>query len=312
MKKETKKIPKGAGTIGIVGLGKMGAGIARHLHEQGWDVVGYNRSGEIRAMLAHEGIETVASLTELVEALPVPRTVWLMVPAKGPTEEVLFGKGALATLLAKGDTVIDGGNAFYKDSVAHGKKLAKYGINFFDVGFSGGPSGARNGGCLMVGGEKKLFTRYEPLFVALARPDAYQFFNGVGAGHFVKMVHNGIEYGMMQSLAEGFAVLKKSPYQIDLEHAATIYNNGSVIESRLVGWMQGALATYGKDLAKVSGAVAHTGEGEWTVTTAKSLKVAAPVIEAAFKFRVDSKKKPSYTGKLLSALRNQFGGHAIK
>ena len=302
----------GGKVIGIVGLGKMGAGIARQLHEKGWEVCGYNRSPEPREALAAEGIETFAVLQELVERLPVPRTIWLMVPAKKPTSDILFGKGGLTTLLSKGDTVIDGGNSFYKDSVANGKKLAKYGIKFMDVGFSGGPSGARNGGCLMIGGDAALFAKNEQLFKDLARPGAYQFFKGVGAGHFVKMVHNGIEYGMMQALAEGFAVLKKSPYKLDLGNVAEIYNNGSVIESRLVGWMKGAFETYGTDLKKVSGTVAHTGEGQWTVQTAKSLKVPVPVIGASFKFRVNSAKKPSYTGKLLSALRNQFGGHSVK
>ncbi|MFA6408286.1 MAG: decarboxylating 6-phosphogluconate dehydrogenase [Candidatus Paceibacterota bacterium] len=307
--KDTKQNKK---MIGIVGLGKMGAGIARQLHEKGWNVCGYNRSAPTRATLAQEGIETVATLEELVERIPVPRTIWLMVPAKKPTHEMLFGKVGLATLLAKGDSVIDGGNSFYKDSVVNGKKLAKYGIKFMDVGFSGGPSGARNGGCLMIGGDATLFNKYETLFKDLSRPGAYKFFKGVGAGHFVKMVHNGIEYGMMQALAEGFAVLKKSPYKLDLTRVAEIYNNGSVIESRLVGWMKGAFETYGADLKKVSGTVAHTGEGQWTVQIAKSLKVPAQVIGASFKFRVDSVKKQSYTGKLLSALRNQFGGHAVK
>lgn len=302
----------GTKTIGIVGLGKMGAGIARSLHEKGWEVQGYNRSPEIREKLAHEGISTVGTLEELVESLPVPRTVWLMVPAKKPTEEVLFAKDGLVTLLSKGDTVIDGGNSFYQDSVKNAEKLKAYGIKFMDVGFSGGPSGARNGGCLMIGGNPKLFEYYEPLFKDLARPGAYQFFKGVGAGHFVKMVHNGIEYGMMQALAEGFAILKASPYKLDLTRVTQIYNNGSVIESRLVGWMQNALETYGQNLAKVSGTIGHTGEGQWTVQTAKSLKVSAPVISASYKFRVDSAKKPSFTGKLISALRNQFGGHSIK
>ena len=299
-------------TIGIVGLGKMGAGIARHLHEQGFEVIGFNRSPEIRETLAQEGISTVGTLEELVEALPVPRTVWLMVPAKKPTEDILFAKDGLVRLLSKGDTVIDGGNAFYKDTIANGKKLAKYGIRFMDVGFSGGPGGARNGGCLMIGGDDKLFKEYEPLFAALAAPDAYRFFKGVGAGHFVKMVHNGIEYGMMQALAEGFAVLKKSPYKLDLKKVAEIYDNKSVIESRLTRWMKDAFDTYGSDMKGVSGTVAHTGEGQWTVETAKALKVEAPIIAGSLKFRKDSKKKPSYTGKLLSALRNQFGGHSIK
>ncbi len=309
---DRKKIAAKGRTIGIVGLGKMGANVARRLREHGWNVRGYARSAATRALIGKEGITTARSLRELVTMLPTPRTVWVMVPAKGPTEEVLFGKEGLASLLVAGDTVIDAGNSFYKDSVVHAKKFAKRGINFLDVGFSGGPGGARNGGCLMIGGGERLAKRFELLFKDTARLDAYQFFKGAGAGHFVKMVHNGIEYGMMQSLAEGFAVLKRSKYRLDLERVAAIYNNGSVIESRLVGWMQDALQTYGEDLKKVSGTVGHTGEGAWTVETARELKVSAPVITDSFKFRVDSAKKSSYTGKLLSALRNQFGGHSIK
>lgn len=299
-------------TIGIVGLGKMGANVARRLREHGWSVLGYAQSAATRTLIEKEGIATASSLRELVTMLPAPRTVWVMVPAKGPTEEVLFGKEGLSSLLLAGDTVIDAGNSFYKDSVVHAKKFAKHGINFLDVGFSGGPGGARDGGCLMIGGDEKLAKRFEPLFRDAARLNAYQFFKGAGAGHFVKMVHNGIEYGMMQSIAEGFAVLKKSKYHLDLERVAAIYNNGSVIESRLVGWMHGALQTYGEDLKNVSGTVAHTGEGAWTVTTAQILTVPVPIIAASLQFRIASEKKPSYTGKLLSALRNQFGGHSVK
>ena len=299
-------------TIGIVGLGKMGANIARRLRERGWQVYGYDSSEDIRTTLMTEGITTASSLHEFVMMLTVPRTVWLMVPAKKPTEGVLFSKDGLASILGKDDVVIDGGNSFYKDSILHAKKLARRGIHFLDVGFSGGPEGARNGGCLMIGGDRALFERLEFLFKDLAKPNAYQFFRGIGAGHFVKMIHNGIEYGMMQSIAEGFAILEKSKYKLDLERVADIYNNGSVIESRLIRWMQGAFAQHGGNLKKVSGTVGHTGEGEWAIHTAHDLKIPVPVITASLKFRVESTKKPSYTGKLLSALRNQFGGHSVK
>jgi 6-phosphogluconate dehydrogenase len=180
-----------------------------------------------------------------------------------------------------------------------------------DAGVSGGPGGARRGASVMVGGREEDFERLEDLFAAIAAPAAYQFFEGYGAGHFVKMVHNGIEYGMMQALAEGFTILKKSEYQLDLSKVAEIYNNGSVIESRLVGWLQSGLKVFGEDLKGVSGSVGHTGEGEWTVKTAEAMKIKADIIAAALEFRKKSASSPSYTGQVLSALRNQFGGHSL-
>ena len=208
---------------------------------------------------------------------------------------------------------MDGGNSFYKDSIEHGKKLAEKGIRFIDVGFSGGPGGARTGACLMVGGDQSAFNEFEPLFQDLSKDgDAYEFFPGAGSGHFVKMVHNGIEYGMMQAIAEGFGVLKASPYEINLTRAADIYNKGSVIESRLIGWTGAALRESGEDLADISGEIGHTGEGEWTVKTAHELGVASPVIEDSFNFRVQSKGNATFVGKVVSALRGQFGGHAVK
>lgn len=181
-----------------------------------------------------------------------------------------------------------------------------------DVGTSGGPSGARNGACLMVGGDKKIYEYLLPLLVDIALPNAVEFFKGAGAGHFVKMVHNGIEYGMMQAIAEGFTILKKSSYNLNLNRVADIYNNGSVIESRLTNWLKNAFHVYGEDLALISGSVAHTGEGAWTVDAAKAMKLKAKIIEESFKFRVESEKNPSFGGKVLSALRNQFGGHSVK
>ncbi|MCR4325467.1 MAG: decarboxylating 6-phosphogluconate dehydrogenase [Patescibacteria group bacterium] len=305
--------------IGVIGLGKMGGGIALHLLEQGWVVRGYDFNDASVRELARKGMKSAASPAELISRMSSPKVVWLMVPARAnkkgvrpPVDEVLFGRDGIAKLLSKGDTVIDGGNSYYKEDVGRAKKLEKRGVTFIDVGFSGGPSGARNGGCLMIGGDAPTFKKLEPLFKALASPDGYQFFKGAGAGHFVKMVHNGIEYGMMQAIAEGFAIMKKSKYKPDLKRVADIYQHGSVVESRLVGWLGKAFSERGEDLKSVSGSVGHTGEGEWTAKTARELKVPAKVIEESFKFRVQSAKKPSYTGKVLSAIRNQFGGHSIK
>ncbi|MBI2459736.1 MAG: glucose-6-phosphate dehydrogenase [Parcubacteria group bacterium] len=306
-----KKTQANTREIGLVGLGKMGANLATRLLTNGWRVIGLDHFSLTTKKLEKDGIIGAYSSEELVKKLSAPRLIWLMVPAGQPVDQVIFGKDGLARLLMPGDIIIDGGNSFYKDSIARFKKLKKLGIYFIDVGVSGGPQGASTGACLMIGGELKIFEKLEPLFYDLAAPASYQFFPGAGAGHFVKMVHNGIEYGMMQALAEGFTILKKSKYKIDLARVADVYNHGSVIESRLVGWLKNALEIYGHDLKKISGSVGQTGEGEWTVTTAKEMKLKVKIIAEALKFRKQSLKKPSYTGKILSALRGQFGGHEI-
>jgi 6-phosphogluconate dehydrogenase len=298
--------------IGFVGLGKMGRNMAEHLAEQGWRVAAYDRSAAATAAAAERGITAAGNMRGLVSHLSAPRLVWLMIPAGRAVDEALFGAGGLASLLSRGDTVIDGGNSFYGDTMKRAKKLAARGIRFLDVGVSGGPEGARHGAALMIGGDGEDFARWEHLFRDLAGGRDYVHTGKSGAGHFAKMVHNGIEYGMMQSLAEGFAILKKAPFGFDLKKIAEAYNNGSVIESRLVGWLARAYEAHGEDLKGITGAVGHSGEGEWTAQTAKKLRVPAPVIADAFDFRVRSKKKPSYTGRILSALRNQFGGHSVQ
>ncbi|KKW07831.1 MAG: 6-phosphogluconate dehydrogenase, decarboxylating [Parcubacteria group bacterium GW2011_GWA2_49_16] len=294
--------------IGYVGLGKMGKGMAFRLLEKGWDVVAYNTSPAPVEELAGKGAIPAHSLVEVVRKLSTPRLVWLMVPHKA-VDSVLT---ELVPLLEKGDTVIDGGNSFYKNSIRHAEELSEKGINFMDAGTSGGPSGAREGACTMVGGEKKNFDAYEGLFRDISVPNGFAYIGPAGAGHFVKMVHNGIEYGMMQAIGEGFEVLKKSSFDLNLSAVAELYNHQSVIESRLVGWMKGAFDVYGEDLAEISGKVSHSGEGLWTVETAKELGVPVPIIEGSLKFREDSQKNPSYTGQVVSALRNQFGGHEVK
>ena len=296
--------------IAIIGLGKMGDGIARRLSEQGWKVRGWDLNADAAQKLASDvGMQALSSVEE-VAAMQSPRLVWVMVPAGKPTDDCL---AQLSAVLGKGDIIIDGGNSFFEDSIRRGEELANLGIRFIDVGFSGGPSGARNGGCLMVGGDRSAFEHLEPLFEALAKDGkAYKFFSGAGAGHFVKMVHNGIEYGMMQAIAEGAEILKKSPFGINLIDAMKIYNDGSVIESRLVGWTQSGLEKHGQDLSDVSGTIGHTGEGEWTVKTALKFGIPVPVIAASFKFRVDSAANPSFTGQIVSVQRNEFGGHDVK
>jgi 6-phosphogluconate dehydrogenase len=291
--------------LGYIGLGKMGLGQVERLCEKGWRVVAYNRSPEPAAGKA--GAILAKTLPEVALSLKVPRLIWLMVP-HAAVDEVLQ---ELLMHLSKGDTVIDGGNSLYTHSMRRSKELAKKGINFLDVGTSGGPAGARNGACLMIGGELKVFKRYEKLFKDLAAPDAHAYFGKAGAGHFVKMVHNGIEYGMMQAIGEGFDVMKRSDFKFSVRKIAELYNKGSVIESRLIGWLKKAFDEHGENLAGISGEVSHSGEGLWTVKTAKELGVPVKVIKDSFDFRVKSKGNPSFTGQVVSALRNQFGGHSV-
>jgi len=294
--------------IGIIGLGKMGSNLAQQLIDKGWRVVGYNRSPDPIKALSGQGLQAANSVEDLVSKLAKPSVVWLMLPAGKAVDETI---DQLKKLLQSADIVIDGGNSYYEDSIRRAKELSAKRVHFVDVGVSGGPKGARYGASLMIGGNSKMFEQLYALFQDLAIPGGLQFFEGAGAGHFVKMVHNGIEYGMMQAIAEGFTILKNAKYKLDLAKVADVYNHGSVIESRLVGWLKDSFDLHDEELKKVSGVVAHTGEGEWTVKTAQSLKVKAQIIEEALKFRKQSAKNPSYTGKILSALREQFGGHSV-
>ncbi len=299
--------------IALVGLGKMGRGIALQLQEKGWQVHAYNRSREKTDELSSSGLIPAYSYKELFEHYKTaPRIVWIMLTAGEAVEEAIFGKEGVAHYLEPGDIVIDAGNSYYKDARRRELQLKEKGIHFLDVGVSGGPAGARHGACLMIGGQKELFHYLEPLFQDISLKEGYAHFNGAGAGHFVKMVHNGIEYGMMQAIGEGFEVMKKSSYGLDLEEVTRIYNRGSVIESRLIGWLKKAYQEYGEQLEAISGSVNSTGEGEWTVKTAKELDVEVPIIKGSFEFRQQSIDNPSYTGQIVSALRGQFGGHAVK
>ncbi len=293
------------GTIGFVGLGKMGANLVRQMHEKNWHIVAFNRSPAPTLALEREGITGAYSLADLTKALSSPRTVWLMVPHQSVDAVI----EELLPLLSPGDTVIDGGNCPYQESIRRHQLLAEKGIGFLDAGISGGPSGARSGACVMVGGERALYEKYERLFKDISVPDGFLYAGNPGAGHFVKMVHNGIEYGMMQAIAEGFEILKRSTLDIDVAGVAELYDHGSVIESRLVRWLAGAYKKTDPELSAYSAAVSHSGEGQWTVDEAKRLGIPAPIIEGALEFRKQSAEHPSYAGRVLSALRNQFGGH---
>ena len=298
--------------IGYFGLGKMGFNMILRLLEKKYDVVACNRSPEPIKEAAKAGANTAFTCADLARNLKTPRTVWIMVPAGKPVDEVIFEEGNLINLLQKGDTIIDGGNSFYKDSVRRAEKLAEKGIDFLDAGVSGGPGGARNGASIMVGGKPKVYKKYEQLFKDLSVENGYGHMGPAGAGHFVKMVHNGIEYGMMQAIGEGYEVMKKAPFKLDLKKVTDVYSSGTVIESRLIDWLKSAYEQYGEDLEEISGSVAQSGEGLWTSQTAEELGVPAPIIEGSVNFRKESEKNPSYTGKVLSALRNQFGHHEVK
>ena len=293
--------------IGYIGLGKMGFGQVARLLENGHDVVAWNRGEGPRKKAEKLGAKTTETLEELCKSLKAPRILWLMLPH----QVVDITLDQLIPYLKEGDTVIDGGNSLYLDSMRRSKKMTAKRFQFLDVGTSGGPSGARNGACLMIGGEKKDFDKLKPLWEDLSKDGSFEYFGKHGAGHFVKMVHNGIEYGMMQAIGEGFEVMKKSEFNLDLKRVADLYNKGSVVESRLVGWLAKAYAEDSTNLSKISGEISHSGEGQWTVEAAKRIGVPVPVIEKSLDFRVKSKGNPSYTGQVVSALRNQFGGHDV-
>jgi len=294
--------------IGYIGLGKMGMGMVKLLLEKGHEVVATDPNDDARKEAEAAGAQIVENLSELADNLPDEKFIWIMVP-HNIVDNVL---DELGTFLNPGDVVMDGGNSNFKETVRRGAELKQKGLVFMDVGTSGGPAGARNGACMMIGGAREKFDQYETLFRDLSIENGYAYMGETGAGHYVKMVHNGIEYGMMQAIGEGFDILKNSEFNLDLAEVSRIYNNGSVIDSRLIGWLQNAYKEEGVELSAISGEVSHSGEGLWTVEEAKARNIAAPVIEASFQFRLESTGNPSYTGQVVSALRNQFGGHSVK
>jgi 6-phosphogluconate dehydrogenase len=299
--------------VGIIGLGKMGGNMARRWRRHGHRVAAYNRTAEITEQLAgEEGLIPAFSLPELVEKLTQsPRVVWLMVPAGETTESTLQ---LLAQHLAPGDIVIDGGNSNYKETVRRAAALRERALHFVDVGTSGGVWGLENGYSLMVGGEEESVARIRPLLESLApAPDqGWGHVGPNGAGHFVKMIHNGIEYGMMQAFAEGFEIMKaKEEFGLDLHQVAQIWRYGSVVRSWLLDLTANALAE-DQELSGIRGWVADSGEGRWTVFESIDLDVPAPVIALSLMARFTSRQEESYAAKLLAAMRNQFGGHEIK
>jgi 6-phosphogluconate dehydrogenase len=293
--------------LGYIGLGKMGENMVERLLEKDYEVVVYDQNKDAVKTLQEKGAKGADSLGDMAEKLEGPRFIWLMVPHQVVTSVI----EELAEILEDGDVVVDGGNTHYVDTLKHAQTLGAKGIKFLDAGVSGGPKGARDGSCIMVGGEKETFEKYEKFFLDLSVAEGYEYMGEVGSGHFVKMVHNGIEYGMMQSIAEGFNLLHKSEYGLDVEKIASLYDHGSVIESHLIRWLQDAYKTEGSELESISGAVDQSGEGEWTSKYAKEVGEQTPAIDLAVQFRKDSQQEPSYTGKIVSALRHAFGGHKV-
>lgn len=297
--------------LGMVGLGRMGANMSTRLAQGGHAMVVYDQNPAASTTLTALGATAATSLEGLVSTLQVPRAVWVMVPSGEPTDATI---NALAALLARGDTVIDGGNSNYKESIRRGEMLAERGIAFVDVGTSGGVWGLKEGYALMIGGDVATVERLRPIFETLA-PAADRGWARVGptgSGHFTKMVHNGIEYGMMQAYAEGFSILQhKTEMSLDLAQIAELWRHGSVVRSWLLDLTARAL-TANPTMNGIAPYVSDSGEGRWTVAEAIDLDVPAPVITLSLLQRLRSRDADSFSDKLLSAMRNQFGGHAVK
>ncbi|HEX7951417.1 MAG TPA: decarboxylating 6-phosphogluconate dehydrogenase [Candidatus Limnocylindrales bacterium] len=295
--------------IGFIGLGRMGSNMVRRLLRDGHEIVAYNRTPEKTKEISGEGAEASFSIAELVGKLATPRTVWIMVPAGDATEAQIQ---ELLHHLEPGDTIVDGGNTNFHDDVRRHAMLAEHGLNYVDAGVSGGIWGLANGFCLMVGGDAPAVKPLEPVFLSLAPKDGYLHTGGPGSGHYVKMIHNGIEYGMMQAYAEGFEILHASDYQVDLAAISDLWNHGSVVRSWLLELAADALRKNGQDLPHLKGWVADSGEGRWTVQEAMDHDVPAPVITLSLLNRFRSRQDDSYGAKVLAALRNEFGGHEVK
>ncbi|RME53217.1 decarboxylating 6-phosphogluconate dehydrogenase [Candidatus Woesearchaeota archaeon] len=303
-----KTLTRRSGRVGFIGMGRMGGNMALSLLEKGWRLVVFDRDEKSKAGIVKAGAAGASSVPGLAAALKKPRVVWIMVPAGKPVDSVI---AELLPVLEPGDLVIDGGNSFFQDSQRRERLLKRRGVHFLDVGTSGGVDGARRGACMMIGGEKRAFEQVELLFRDLCVKDGYGFVGGPGAGHFIKMVHNGIEYGMMAAIAEGLEVVKQvsGTFHIDLGEVAKVYAHGSIIESKLMTWTFESI----KEEGFLEGIAGSVPKGETEDEMAFLEKMGGlTVLAAARKLRVASRKKPSFAGKLMAAMRNKFGGHAVK
>jgi 6-phosphogluconate dehydrogenase len=294
--------------IGFIGLGKMGLNMVTRLQRAGHQVTAYDRSADALANATAAGCTGASSLSDLVQRLKAPRAVWIMVPSGPPTEETVH---AVAALLQPGDIIIDGGNTRFHDDARRSKELAANKVRYIDAGTSGGVWGLKNGYCLMVGGEKEAVERLAPIFETLAPPNGWAHVGAAGAGHYVKMVHNGIEYSLMQGYAEGFELMSKSDYRLDLARIADLWMQGSVVRSWLLELVASALKEDPR-LDRLKGFVQDSGEGRWMVADAIEKNVPVPTLTAALFTRFRSRQEESFAEKILAALRNAFGGHAVK
>jgi 6-phosphogluconate dehydrogenase len=295
--------------MAMIGLGRMGGNMVERLMRRGHELVVFDRKAEVRERYAKLGAKPASDFVEMVKQLPAPRAIWIMVPAGAPVDETIQ---KLVPLLSRGDVIIDGGNSNFHDTMRRAKELGEHGIELVDSGTSGGIWGLENGYCLMVGGSPRAVKQCEPVFLDLAPPDGYAHVGPSGAGHYVKMVHNGIEYGMLQAYAEGYEILHASKdFELDLHQIADVWQHGSVVRS----WMNElAVRAFAKDadLDQLKGWVADSGEGRWTVQEAIDLDVPAPVITLSLLMRFRSRQPDTFSGKVIAALRNEFGGHAVK
>jgi 6-phosphogluconate dehydrogenase len=294
--------------LGLIGLGRMGSGMTLRLLQGGHQVMVYDRVPEAGAALAGKGATVTDSLEDLGQKLKAPRIVWLMIPAGPPVDDAIQ---RLSGTLSPGDVIIDGGNSNYKDSIRRAETLRSQQIEFLDVGVSGGIWGLKVGFNLMAGGNQAVFKQAEPIFKTLAPPDGYAYVGPSGAGHYSKMVHNGIEYSMLQSYAEGFEILKAAPFGFDLEQLATLWNHGSVIRSWLLELAQAAFER-DPQLSRIRGYVDDSGEGRWTLQEAIDHAVPAPALAMSLFMRFRSRQDDSFSDKVIAALRNEFGGHPVK
>ncbi len=296
--------------IGFIGLGRMGGNMVHRIHrDSDHQVVAFDFSAEAMTAAEGHGARGAGSLEEMVGQLDAPRAVWIMVPAGDPTQQTV---DALADLLEPGDLIVDGGNSNWHDDQRRAAELEGRGLHYVDAGVSGGVWGLQEGYCMMVGGPQEAVDRLAPIFDVLAPPDGWRRFGDTGAGHFVKMVHNGVEYGMMQAYAEGFELMHKSQFPIQLEEVAGLWNRGSVVRSWLCELAERAFAAEGNDLARIGGHVSDSGEGRWTIVDAIDHDVPTPVITASLYARFYSRGEGDYNNRVLAALRNQFGGHEVK
>jgi 6-phosphogluconate dehydrogenase len=298
----------GKGEMGMIGLGRMGGNMVKRLALRGHRIVAWTRTADTVKLAVKDGAVGADSVEHLVSQLQRPRAVWVMIPAGKATDDMIQ---QLKKLLDEGDLVIDGGNSRWTDSKRHAEELKEKGIHFMDAGTSGGVWGLKVGYSLMVGGEKEDFDRMKPILADLAPEDGLGHMGPAGAGHFVKMVHNGIEYGMLQAYGEGYEILHASEYDLDLEDVTRVWLHGSVVRSWLLELAELAFKAEGTELEKIRGYVEDSGEGRWTVEAAIDTAVPAPVITLSLLMRFASRQDDSYSAKVISALRNQFGGHKI-